>query len=91
MMFLYLPILFFTVPFLVSLIISRARLSSYFAYPLSIILVLALPTLLIFFGLMPIEGLILTVTMAFFIPLLILTQYLANLVFENKKLKRNIT
>ncbi|MEJ8756691.1 hypothetical protein WG947_06780 [Pontibacter sp. H259] len=91
MMFFYLAILFFTVPFLVSLIISRARLRSYFAYPLSIILVLALPAILILLDLMPIEGLVLTVTMAFFIPLLILTQYLANLVFENKEEKKNIT
>ncbi|PVY36034.1 hypothetical protein C8E01_1304 [Pontibacter virosus] len=90
-MFLYLAILFFTVPFLVSLILSRVRLRSYFAYPLSTILVLALPAILIFFDLMPIEGLILTLTMAFFIPLLMLTQYLANLVFENKKVKKNIT
>jgi hypothetical protein len=81
MLLLYFAILFFTLPFLVSFLVKKIKIPEFVTYPAIIIVEVSIPIILAANSLLPVEGFLLAVSVLFLTPLLVLTQYLANILF----------
>jgi hypothetical protein len=89
--FLYLAILVLAIPFLSSFLMKISNGNKYWSYPISVALVILSPLILIVLSILPVPGLVLLGTMTFLIPLVIITQYLANLLFFNEEENKTIS